>query len=183
MDIATQWLVRQGLTGQWGTESHSDNPRRIEQCTEFAESGGLWIALDEAASTKPDSPPVAAAPGAQQEDSNDAGELKNINGIVGAICVGDAVPYVKPATEPELYIRLLLTDRNWNGRGLGTMLLQHARELAHNAKVSVLRVDCYAGGNGKLVRYYESQGFERVESFEEKGWPGQVLVQRLGDTT
>jgi hypothetical protein len=34
-------------------------------------------------------------------------------------------------------------------------------------------------GGGGLVLYYESQGFERMETFETNGWPGQVLKQRL----
>jgi hypothetical protein len=41
-----------------------------------------------------------------------------------------------------------------------------------------MRVDCYAGGTGDLVRYYERNGFVRTETFTVKEWPGQVLEQR-----
>ncbi|KAL6837559.1 acyl-CoA N-acyltransferase [Trichoderma camerunense] len=163
MDIATAWLVKKGQTGQWGTERHSTNPDRIKQATELAESGGTWIAVDTNYS-----PPK---PGDE--------ELSVINGVVGAITVGQAVHYVQPATEPELYVKYLASDRASSGKGIGTLLLEKARALAREAGVSLLRLDCYAGGSGGLVRYYESQGFKRMETFEAKGWPGQVLIQKL----
>ena len=104
--------------------------------------------------------------------------------VVGALAVGAAMEYVPPATEPELYVRLLVTERASAGQNIGGLLLDHARELAREAGVSVLRVDCFAGGDGALVRYYESQGFTRDVAFavprvNEPDWPGQVLAQRL----
>lgn len=90
------------------------------------------------------------------------------------------MPYVTPVSEPELYVRLLVTDRRWAGKEVGKRLLDHARRLANGAGVSLLRVDCYAGGDGKLIQYYESQGFKRSESLNLEGhWPCQVLAQRL----
>ena len=35
-----------------------------------------------------------------------------------------------------------------------------------------MRVDCYAGGTGDLVRYYTRHGFTPTESFVIDGWPG-----------
>jgi GNAT superfamily N-acetyltransferase len=173
MDLAVEWLVRQGITKQWGTQQPSEIPDRIKQFTSFAESGGLWVAVDSQFS------------GA--ENSNAAKDVSGVNGsssrpgdVVGAIAVGDATPYVKPAEEPELYIKGFLTDRSWAGRGIGAMLLAKARQLARDAGVSVLRVDCYRGDDGKLVKYYESQGFVKMEEFQVHDWPGQVLMQRLG---
>ncbi|KAK4084490.1 uncharacterized protein Triagg1_970 [Trichoderma aggressivum f. europaeum] len=167
MDIATAWLVKKGQTGQWGTKRHSTNPARIKQATELAESGGTWIAVD--ANYSPPKP----GDGAENE------ELSVINGVVGAITVGQANHYVQPAAEPELYVRYLASDRASSGKGIGTLLLEKARALAREAGVSLLRLDCYAGGSGGLVRYYESQGFKRMETFDANGWPGQVLIQRL----
>jgi GNAT superfamily N-acetyltransferase len=103
--------------------------------------------------------------------------------VVGALAVGTALPYVPPADEPELYVRLLVTDRASAGQGIGGALLDHARELARSAGVGLLRVDCFAGGDGALVRYYEQQGFTRDVEFavpvKDSAWPGQVLAQRL----
>lgn len=104
--------------------------------------------------------------------------------VVGALAVGAALDYVPPATEPELYVRLLVTDRASAGQNLGGTLLDHARDLAREAGVRLLRVDCFAGGDGALVRYYEKQGFTRDIAFavprvNDVDWPGQVLVQHL----
>ncbi|HZX08704.1 GNAT family N-acetyltransferase [Kribbella sp.] len=104
--------------------------------------------------------------------------------VVGALAVGAAMDYVPPATEPELYVRLLVTDRASAGQNLGGALLDHARELARANGVRLLRVDCYAGDDQALVRYYERQGFTRDAEFavprvNGPDWPGQVLSQRL----
>ncbi|WBQ03578.1 GNAT family N-acetyltransferase [Kribbella sp. CA-293567] len=103
--------------------------------------------------------------------------------LVGALAVGDAMSYIPPATEPELYVRLLVTDRASKGSGIGTDLLDHARALARGLGVGLLRVDCFGGGDGELIRYYEKQGFTRGEPFgvpiSDSVWPGQVLFQRL----
>jgi GNAT superfamily N-acetyltransferase len=150
LDGATAWLVARGRTDQWGTEPHSTNPRRVEQITGFAESGGLWI-----------------------------GELDGRT--AGVLSVGEHMPYVPAADEPELYVRLLVTDRAKAGRGVGADLLEHAQSLARDQGVVLLRVDCFAGGDGALVRYYEKQGFTRAETFTvgDAEWPGQILFMRL----
>jgi GNAT superfamily N-acetyltransferase len=102
---------------------------------------------------------------------------------VGALAVGTALPYVPAADEPELYVRLLVTDRGSAGQGIGASLLDHARELARSQGVGLLRVDCFAGGDGALIRYYEKQGFTRERAFavpvNDSEWPGQILFQRL----
>ena len=173
MDVATAWLVQQGRTGQWGdgTESHAENPRRLKQATAMVESGGCWVAIGPVPP-----PPLLSDPSSAPAPA--AGEQS----VIGALTVHDAMPYVSPATEPERYVQLLLTHRAWKGRGLGTLLLDKARALAVDAGVGLLRVDCYAGGDGKLVRWYESQGFVKTESVllgDDQSWPGQVLEMRL----
>lgn len=168
MDIATNWLVKKGQTGQWGngTLKHSDNPERIKKAKEFTESGGTWIAVDDNYQSA-------------KEDGGEDDGLAILNGIIGAVAVGPANHYVPKATEPEMYVTFLASDRASSGKGIGTLLLDKVRALAHEAGVSLIRLDCYAGGSGGLVRYYESQGFERKDAFEVKGWPCQILVQRL----
>ncbi|MEU8080230.1 GNAT family N-acetyltransferase [Catellatospora citrea] len=101
---------------------------------------------------------------------------------VGALSVGEALPYVAPADEPELYVQLLISDRSSPVRGVGAALLAHARRLAAQSGVGLLRLDCFAGGEGALVRYYERQGFTRAEAFSvaqpDREWPGQILTLR-----
>jgi GNAT superfamily N-acetyltransferase len=103
--------------------------------------------------------------------------------VVGAVAVGTALAHIPPVDEPELYVRLLVSERASAGQNIGGILLDHARKLAREAGVGLLRVDCFAGGDGALVRYYERQGFTRTEPFTEVSgsaeWRGQVLAQRL----
>jgi GNAT superfamily N-acetyltransferase len=110
--------------------------------------------------------------------------LAEIDGVaVGALAVGDAPAYVPAPDEPELYVNLLVTDRSRKGAGIGTALLDRARDVARDRGVSLLRVDCYAGDDRALVGYYESQGFTSTQPFTVDlpggAWPGQVLAQRL----
>jgi ribosomal protein S18 acetylase RimI-like enzyme len=174
LDTAVKWLVSRNRTGQWGEAPFSENPQRAEQLQEFATSGlGLWLAIKVTDGTPVD----------QDQPSNIRPQTMNgeaSGSIVGALAVGEKMPYVAAISEPELYVRLLVTDRKSAGSGIGKRLLEHARNLAYGAGVSLLRVDCYAGGDGRLVQYYESQGFKRFETLTLKGdWPCQVLSQRL----
>ena len=102
---------------------------------------------------------------------------------VGALVVGTAVPYVPPAAEPEVYVNLLVSDRAHTGQRIGARLLRYAEELAAEQGVGLLRVDCYAGDDEALVRWYESQGYTATESFSvqlvDRCWPGQLLERRL----
>jgi GNAT superfamily N-acetyltransferase len=103
--------------------------------------------------------------------------------VVGALSVGDALPYAPPADEAELYVQLLVSDRASAGSGIGATLLDHARKLARQRGVRLLRLDCFGGGDGALIRYYERQGFTRAQTFTvpigEQEWPGQILTERL----
>lgn len=156
LDTAVQWLVSHNRAGQWEAAPFSENSDRVEQFREFATTGhGLWLAV-RGTDTMPGEAPMD---------------------IVGAFALGDRSPYVSPVSEPELYVRLLITDNQ-----IGRRLLDHARDLARKAGVSLLRVDCYAGGDGKLVRYYEFQGSQKFNGLNRKDeWPYQVLAQRLDE--
>lgn len=167
LDKAASWLVAQGRTGQWGSGKQSTDPRRIATVRGWAESGGLYLAWLDGEDR---------ADGENRRDRAD-GEA------VGALAVGEAPAYAGPATEPELYVNLLVTDRDHAGKGIGAALLEHARELAEAAGKHLLRLDCYAGDDRALVRYYESQGYTATESLTldtPRGpWPGQILVRYL----
>ncbi len=95
---------------------------------------------------------------------------------LGAMAVGQATPYAPPATEPELYVVALVARHH---SGAGRVLLGCADAVARELGVHLLRVDCYAGGDQELVGFYESAGFTRADTFDVKGWPGQVLERRL----
>ncbi|MEU5863427.1 MULTISPECIES: GNAT family N-acetyltransferase [unclassified Nonomuraea] len=96
----------------------------------------------------------------------------------GCIVVGDALPYVTPATEPELYVQVLVIDQRHSGRAVGRHLLQWAFQEARDRGLGLVRVDCYAGDDGRLVSYYESCGFTREAPFTVGEWPGMILHHR-----
>ncbi|KAJ5950328.1 uncharacterized protein N7479_008741 [Penicillium vulpinum] len=173
LDTAVKWLVSRGGIGQWGATPFSENPQRAEQLKESATTGhGLWLAIKVTDGTAMDQNQHSDIPPKAIE-----GEAPR--SIIGAIAVGERMPYVAAVSEPELYVRLLVTDRQQAGNGIGKRLLEHARDLAKGAGISLLRVDCYAGGEGNLAKYYESQGFKPSERLDLEGWPCQVLVQHL----
>lgn len=149
-DEVIAWFVAIGNHAQWGTEPWSAVPRRIAQAEQACAMPGAWVV----------------------EDSEGR--------IHAALVLGEAMPYVPAATEPEVYVRWLIVGRDERARGLGRRLLAFAEDRARAAGVSRLRVDCYAGGTGDLVRFYESCGYARLLTFDLEGWPGQLLGRSLG---
>jgi GNAT superfamily N-acetyltransferase len=150
-DDAIAWMVARGQTGQWGSEPFSAQPAQVERARRWAAGGGLWFALP------------------------DAGEGDE---PVGAIVVGEAHDYVPPPDRPELYVQVLLTAHAWRGRGVGALLIDHARALARAAGAEQLRVDCWAGVP-QLAAQYERLGFQPSGSFSVGDWPGAILTQAL----
>ncbi|WP_225834062.1 GNAT family N-acetyltransferase [Streptomyces sp. NK08204] len=150
-DSSVAWLVSQGRTRQWGSEPLSPNPKFVEMVEGYVSRGTPYIAE------------VDGVPAATLTLSSAPG------------------PYLEPADEPERYIHLLASDRRFKGHGAGAALLAHAAEVTRQAGISLLRVDCYAGDDGKLVAFYEKNGFIPTESFTHgpEAWPGQVLARRV----
>ncbi|SEO58292.1 GNAT family N-acetyltransferase [Amycolatopsis saalfeldensis] len=148
-DEAVEWLVARGSSGQWGAEPWSAQPKRIEQARVLAADPGLRIA--------------------------------EVDGVAaGALIVAEECPeHVPKAGERELYIRLLITSRRFGGHGVGARLIEYALDEAKRRGIELVRVDCWAGGDGDLQRYYEGQGFKPTVRFDVNGWLGQVLEQRL----
>ncbi|MEW2624916.1 GNAT family N-acetyltransferase [Streptomyces sp. NPDC048106] len=151
LDSSVEWLVARGRTRQWGTEPWSANPRAVEMVRRYAATGTPYFA--EIDGTPAATLTLTDAPGA----------------------------YLEPAGEPERYIHLLASDRRFKGRGAGAALLAHAAEATRRAGVGLLRVDCYAGDDGRLVAFYEQNDFVRTEAFTHGAdeWPGQVLARRV----
>ncbi|WP_405584376.1 GNAT family N-acetyltransferase [Streptomyces sp. NBC_01092] len=153
LDSCVEWLVGQGRTGQWGTKPLSESPRTVESVTRSVNEGSVFIA-------EVDGVPAAT--------------------LTLADSPGPTLSHLPPPGEPERYIHWLASDRRVQGHGAGSALLAHAAEVTRRAGISLLRVDCYAGDDGKLVGYYESNGFVRTETYEgTDGWPGQVLARRV----
>ncbi|KUO20364.1 GNAT family N-acetyltransferase [Streptomyces dysideae] len=153
LDSCVEWLVAQGRTGQWGTKPLSEHQKTVESVAGYMDEGDVYIA-------EADGVPAAT--------------------LTLTDSPGAYLSQLAPPGEPERYIHWLASDRRFKGHGLGSALLAHAAEETRRAGVSLLRVDCYAGDDGKLVRYYESNGFTRTEAYTGKdGWPGRVLARRV----
>lgn len=154
LDSCVEWLVSQGRTGQWGTKPLSENPKTVESVARYIDEGDCFMA---------------------EADGVPAATLTLTDSAAAYLS------HLPQPGEPERYIHWLASDRRFKGHGAGSALLAHAVEETRRAGVSLLRVDCYAGDDGKLVRYYESNGFTRTEAFTvgENNWPGQVLARRV----
>ncbi|MFD5215262.1 GNAT family N-acetyltransferase [Microbacterium sp. NPDC058345] len=150
-DGAVAWMNAHGNTEQWGTARWSDVPERREMVERWCRAPGSWVALTPAGR------------------------------VGGFLVVGSAHAYVPPSSRPgpELYVEALVASRAENERGYGRRLLAHADELAARAGIRELRVDCFAGRGGDLVRFYESAGYVKDVTFRVKEWPGQVLTRTL----
>jgi GNAT superfamily N-acetyltransferase len=101
----------------------------------------------------------------------------------GAIVLGPPPPYAPAVVEPDLYVVALVTGRRFAGLGVGAALLARGYDEAAAAGVALLRVDCWDGGDGALVRYYERQGFTPTRRFRVREWQGQVLERRVRAST
>ena len=151
LDSAVVWMNDRGNTEQWGTTPFSEKPERAAQVDRYLTENLPYIA--------------------------------EVDGTPAAALVLDSGPDprapIAPAEEPERFVRLLVSDRRFAGRKLGSALLAHAVEETRRAGVRLLRVDCWAGGGGELVAFYERHGFTPTETFLAGSWPGQVLAQRV----
>ncbi|HEY1916819.1 MAG TPA: GNAT family N-acetyltransferase [Streptosporangiaceae bacterium] len=148
-DEAVAWMTARGQADQWGTEPWSQSPARVQHVHQMAGELELGIAHFEGSPA-------------------------------GALALSEQPPsYVQPVSERELYVRLLITSRKHAGHGIGSALLDHARVQARQRSIDLVRVDCWAGAEGRLIDYYVRNGFTPTERFDVKGWPGQILEDRL----
>ncbi|MFI9781996.1 GNAT family N-acetyltransferase [Kitasatospora sp. NPDC051984] len=156
IDGAVAWLTAQGRTGQWGSVPWSQRPESVARAEQACREQLVRVA----------------------ERAAGGGDALGIS-----VLSEDAPSYAPPAPERELYVRWLVTDRVHSGSGIGSALIADALREARGRGIDLLRVDCYAGGDGRLVEQYERLGFTRTATFtldQPSGpWPGQVLEQRV----
>ncbi|MFC6984153.1 GNAT family N-acetyltransferase [Streptomyces cirratus] len=151
LDCAVLWMNARGNTEQWGTVPYSQRPGGAERVERYTTENLPFVA-------EWDGVPA----GALVLDSGPSPQLP-----------------IAPAGEPERYVRLLVSDRRCAGLGIGSALLERAAEETRRAGAGLLRVDCWAGGGGELVAYYERNGFTPTGRFRSGTWPGRVLARRV----
>ncbi|KAJ6561213.1 acyl-CoA N-acyltransferase [Mycena vulgaris] len=162
-----EWLASKGLEGQWGHhELGADAKERVraKMLVEAAKGARGWIA---------------------EVEGQPAGYL-------------DVTPFrsdylpVSAEEKPgkEFFVKSLIVDRRFLGRGVGELLLDFAKKLAVEEKADWLRLDCWRGPAGKdgLVRYYEGKGLVKAREFvvppktgRDAEWPGQLLELKVSD--
>ena len=144
-DEAVKWMNARGNIQQWGTAPWTGNQKREAAIGDQARGSGMRIAEDQ-------------------------------DGMVLGALVITEIPqaYVPPAAERELYVNLLLVSRRHSGQGIGAALIEHAKQEAAARDISLIRVDCWAGQDGSLVRIYERYGFSRVQEFTVA--PGRAMA-------
>jgi GNAT superfamily N-acetyltransferase len=151
-DEAVVWMNSRGNTSQWGTEPWTGNEKREASFRDRALGGGMRIL---------------------ETDDGD---------VAGVLVVSEEQPKNVPSVpdgERDLYVNFLITSRRRSGEGLGALLIDRARAEATERGIDLIRVDCWAGEDGSLVRVYERYGFTRVEPFLVGEWPGMLLAMRL----
>jgi GNAT superfamily N-acetyltransferase len=135
-DANVAWLVERGRPSQWGSDPWSTNPKLVEFVGDLLSHGVVTIAEME-------------------------GE------VVGVSVVTDhPMPYVPATEEPERYLKLLMSSPRHRGQKIGHRLIELAREYTLSEGVNLLRLDCVAGGDRRLVSYYTSEGFTPTQEIE-----------------
>ena len=154
-DEAVAWMNARGNTQQWGTEPWTGNEKHEQGFLKRADTGGMRILEDD------DGTPL------------------------GAMVITEVrQPYVPDAEERELYVNFLISSRAHAGRGVGRVLIERAKQEAAERGIDLVRVDCWAGEDGNLVKVYERYGFHPVLEFlagESGDWPGMLLALRLSE--
>lgn len=148
-DANVAWLVERGRSAQWGSEPWSESPKLVEFVRDLLGNGIVTVA----------------------EVDGD---------VVGASVVTDhPMPYVPAVDESERYLKLLIASPAHRGERIGHRLIELARERTAAAGVGLLRVDCWAGGDRRLVSYYAGEGFTPTEEIEVRpGTSVQVFEWR-----
>ncbi|MFJ7904552.1 GNAT family N-acetyltransferase [Streptomyces sp. NPDC096198] len=154
LDKATEWLATRGRTAQWGADPWSSQPASVRRIRRYAKEMTVRVA--------------------------------ELEGTVAGVSILSETPqpYVDSAAEQEMYILLLVTDRDLTGRGVGRALVDDACAQAVRRGIGLLRTDCY-DGDGALVRHYQRLGFRPAESIRvyrsgtADTWPCRVLEMRV----
>ena len=151
-DEAVAWMNARGNTQQWGTTGWTGDAKREEAFRKRADSGGMRIL--------------------EEDDGTPLGAM---------VITETRQEYVPAVDERELYVNFLISSRAHSGRGIGRALIARAKQEAAERGIDLLRVDCWAGEDGNLVKVYESYGFRQVQEFKVGEWPGMLLAMRLSE--
>ncbi|POR38936.1 Uncharacterized protein TPAR_00855 [Tolypocladium paradoxum] len=196
-DSTIPYLESTGNSGQWGTQLFSEKDGFIQstrddvgQSEKFRQTGqGERIRTF-----------IAQVHDTEYSDSED-GLVRHVDDEgktflpVGAITFRDdefsehilVHEDLKPHAEQAkagggfLFVDVLITDHRvgQRRRGAGGALVERVKEHAREQGKKAVYIDCWTGGTGKLVPYYEKFGFKVIQAFEVKRKDGSVWPAKL----
>ncbi|KAI1423677.1 acetyltransferase [Xylaria sp. FL1777] len=189
-------LASIGSGGQWGSEPFSERPdvedraKIFKQALRYQTTGEGEPRLIFIIEAEIPSSAVDELPASLKVRTDDAGRKLL---PVGTVMLSEGIyahymshffhqdPIKKEldGTRDYLYLEALITDYRagpWRA-GAGAALIEHSRQFCRERGKRIIYIDSYAGNDGKLVRYYEKQGFSLVDYFEGPKpdgsmWPG-----------
>jgi hypothetical protein len=82
-------------------------------------------------------------------------------GAIVLTTAGHQAPQSVSPPVQEVYVKFLITDRRLGpaSEGVGAHLLDFAKDVTKREQIKLLRVDCWSGGHGGLVKYVPSPIF------------------------
>ncbi|ATY65670.1 Acyl-N-acyltransferase [Cordyceps militaris] len=178
-------LIAAGNVGQWGTELFSEKGGFLDstrddltqsehfRLTSQGERIRSFVAED-ASQT-----PIAFITIREGQFSQHVSSLSALS------------PYVDEAESLPggfSYVDVLIADQRVQKiqrKGAGVALIEHVKQHTKEMGARDVYVDCWSGGDGKLVQYYHNIGFESVAPLEVKKkdgtiWVGLLMRMRLG---
>ncbi|KPM44857.1 hypothetical protein AK830_g1742 [Neonectria ditissima] len=201
-DSAIPHLTAAGSAAQWGTEPFSTNPSfrqsirdAVAQSEKFRDTGQGEQVRTFIAEVEHDATGALDHGLARRVDARGTTYVS-----VGAVKLRDdhfarhvlssetLKPHVTAATEAGSFVFLdvLVADHRVDERrkGAGAALVDKVKQYAMEREKKTIWVDCWAGGTGRLVQYYQDVGFKPVDDFEVPSkdgsmWHGKIFRMDL----
>lgn len=187
-DSTLPHLAATGNVGQWGVQPFSQKEGFLQSVRDDIETSRRYCETGEGEALR-----MFVA---EVEDDGDGVDGSGSGVVsVAAMTIRDNdfaahlkdLPELKPilqqaSTQDFIFIDVLISDYRTGPKrkGSGLALLNHVKALASKEGKRTIYMDCFRGGTGRLIEYYEQQGFRVVGDFEFQQangstWPGRVL--------
>lgn len=150
-DGVQAWLVKQGLSEQWGCAPFSESEAQRERFRSWLDAGELYVV---------------------REGRRIVGTL-----VFSATPPG----YARAALagrKTDGYLEAFAVHRDYAGGGIGAALLAWAEQEARGRGLAYLRLDCWAE-NPALRAYYRRAGFREVGTLTLGAWRGTLFEKTL----
>ncbi|OAQ97096.1 hypothetical protein LLEC1_04176 [Akanthomyces lecanii] len=168
-------LIAAGNVGQWGTELFSDKAgfsdstrEDLAQSERFRTTGQgerIRTFVAEAHESRASVAFITIREGHFSQHISSLGALK------AAVDEADSLP------GGFSYIDVLIADQRVpqdQRKGAGAALIEHVKQHTREIGARDVYVDCWSGGDGKLVQYYHSVGLKSIAPLEFKKKDGSI---------